>query len=300
MKMKILLVLEYVFLISLRIFLDVPLMMLLVMFLPLLFFALTRDKANTIRVMICALAILGVLPVLLSSIPLIISLVLNDESLRRMRRWKLIVFTGIDGSGKSTHAKETALWLKGLGVPVTYYHFFRHPLVTLFSLAKRKIVKVSEDEVRTYSPGFRLHLRRGILPKIRPIAQYIDNWAYIGLRLLFHMLKGEWVIADRYFYDYYIRFKCLGYPMPRPLEKVYLRLVPRPHLLIVFDVDPKISFQRRGAEHPLWYYYRARKAFFNLAKRLHAPILNTERDFDVVQEDINNLIRTHLLGPKEK
>lgn len=269
--------------------------MLLILAISLIFFSISKDKANTFRIAICALSFLPIIHLYASPIFLLLSLVANDEAIRRTWRWRLIVFSGIDGSGKSSHAKETALWLNQLGIPTVYYHFFKHPLVTALSLVKRKVMHVKESEVKTYSPEFHIHIKRHFLPKLRPLIQYIDNWIYIGFRLMWHMLKGEWIIADRYFYDYFIRFKCLGYFIPPILRKLYLYVIPHPHLLIIFDVSPEVSFRRRGGEHPLWYYRKARKEFLRLAKITNSPIINTERDFSEVQDDINKLILEKLI-----
>lgn len=299
MKMKVLLTFVFLLLLILDVLLKMEyLVIAFVLSFPLIFFAYTRDKANTLRLTLLVLGFLPWLPSFLSPLFLLASLIFNDEWLRSIWNWRLIVFSGIDGSGKSTHAKATVKWLRSIGINATYYHFFQHPLVSALSKAKCRVMKVKPEEVSTHMPGFREHLRRHILPKLRPLAQYVDNWIFIGGRLLLDMLRGRWVIADRYFYDFLIRFKCLGYPVPFLLEKLYLHLIPHPHLLVVFDISPEISFQRRRSEHPLWYYVRARRAYWWLAKCLKAPILNTERDFNKVQNELERMIYDKLIDKR--
>lgn len=109
------------------------------------------------------------------------------------------------------------------------------------------------------------------------------------------MVRGRWVICDRYFYDYYIRFKTLGYPVPKILEQLVYKLTPNPHLLMVFDVNPLISYRRRKGEHPLWYYVHARKEYLKIACKKEAIVINTERPFDKIQEIINKVIEGVLL-----
>ncbi len=263
---------------------------------PLMFYLVTKDKANTLRLAILGIGFLPMLPhPHTPTLAAVASILINDERIRAIKKWRLIVFSGADGSGKSTHARATAHWLRSLGIDVAYYHFFKHPLVSALSNAKRKVMRVSLDEMSAYAPGFRRHLRSHILPKLRPIVQYIDNWLFIGGRILLDMLHGRWVIADRFFYDFFVRFKCLGYPMPSILELLYLKVVPHPHLLVIFDVSPEISFKRRRHEHPLWYYRKARGEYRRIACQLNAPILNTERDFDEVQQELETLIVQRLI-----
>ncbi len=261
------------------------------------FYGITRDKANTVRTFICSLCILPVGNIVLPVLFYIVSVVLNDEYIRRVAHAKIIVFTGIDGAGKTSHCKVTAQWLRSRGIECAYYHFFKHPLVTALSLLKARLTRSPVYDYTskiTYTQEFRKGLKRPSA-MLRPLVQLIDNWLYIGTRLVWNILRGRWVICDRYFYDYYIRFKCLGYIFPKFLEKIVYKLSPRPHLLIVFDVNPLISYKRRAGEHPIWYYVLARREYLRLARELGGYIVNTQRPFDVVQEILNRLIERRLL-----
>ncbi len=270
---------------------------LIVFSIPAIFYLITHDKANTVRVFVCSLSVLPIGFPLVSIVFYLISIFLNDEYLRRVAHAKIIVFTGIDGSGKTSHSKVTAEWLRMQGIDCVYYHFFRHPIVTSLSILKAKILRkpVYGSKI-TYSSEFRRSLKRPSA-MLRPLIQLIDNWVYIGSRLLLNILRGRWVICDRYFYDYYIRFKCLGYIFPRFLEFIVYKLTPRPHLLVVFDVNPLISYKRREGEHPIWYYILARREYHRLARELGGVILNTQRPFDVVQAILNKLIESTLIRP---
>jgi len=279
------------FLIS-RFFIDEFYVAVAALSIVLLFFLITWDKANTVRVAICATT--AIAPLYAVFLPYVLSILLNDEGLRRMWRWRFIVLTGCDGSGKSSHARETARWLKEQGVDATYFHFFRNPILKRLSLLKRSLVRVPEEEADTYTPEFREHVRKHLLPRLRPFMCYIDNWAYISYVLLKNMLRGRWVVVDRYFYDFYVRFKCLGYPMPGFLKWLFTRVVLRPALAITLDVRPEISSARRR-DNPYWYHRRAREEHARLSEELRTPRINTERPFDVVQEEINELIRKRVL-----
>ncbi len=261
---------------------------------PVAFYIVSRDKANTLRVAICCIS--SILPLFIAPIPYVLSLFLNDEYIRKVAHARIIVLTGIDGSGKTSHSKTTADFLRSRGIDAVYYHFFKHPLVTSLTLLKARLLRKSVHGAQiVYKSEFRQKLRRpGAV--LRPIVQFVDNWLYIGPRLIWNILRGRWVICDRYYYDYYIRFKCLGYPVPRLLEKLVFKLTPKPSLLIVLDVNPILSFLRRQGEHPLWYYVLARREFLRLARELGGYVINTQRPFDVVQHLINRVIEKKLLA----
>ena len=294
MKMKLFLTALFLGLLLPRFFMDLNnfYLLLAALMVVLLFFLITRDKANTFRTSLCVLSVLA--PLYITFLPYLASVFLNDERLRRMWRWRFIVLTGCDGSGKSSHARETARWLNEQGIEATYFHFFRNPILKRLSLLKRSLTRVSEGEADTYTPEFRRHVRKHFLPKLRPFICYLDNWAYISYVFLKNMLKGRWVVVDRYFYDFYVRFKCLGYPMPGFLKWLFTRAVLKPAIAITLDVRPEISSARRK-DNPYWYHVKARGEHARLSEELHHPKINTERPFEIVQEEINKLIRMQVL-----
>jgi len=303
--MKILLITLWCSLILLRLKIsyEVPLALALILVIPTLFFLVFRDKANTFRVALVLPTALPSIPLYITPLFLILSIISNDERLRRIAKWKLIVFTGIDGSGKTSHSKVTEEFLRSIGVDCIAYHWFRHLLVSMVSIIYAKLFKKPiiihryTKGKQVYTDSFRKKVRTSAAI-FRPLLQLLDNWIFIGSTLLINMLKGRWVICDRYFYDYYIRFRVLGYPVPKIIEWLVYRLTPAPHLLIIFDVNPLISYKRRGGEHPLWYYVYARKEYFRLAKIKKAVIINTEKSFEEVQRTVNRLIIVTLLQPK--
>ncbi|NPA69384.1 MAG: hypothetical protein GXO26_01120 [Crenarchaeota archaeon] len=297
MKMKIALSVLFISIVLARLLLDLPSSLYYIIFIviPFVFYLATHDKANTIRFFICCLSILPIFPIFVTPVFYVLSLALNDEYLRKVFHSRIIVFTGIDGSGKSSHSKVTAEYLRSRGIDCVCYHFFKHPLVTALSILKARLKKEPVRGCRfVYTEEFRRGLRR---PSafLRPILQFIDNWIYIGGKILINILRGRWIICDRYFYDYYIRFKCLGYPVPKLLEFLVYKLTPRPSLLIVLDTNPLLSYKRREGEHPLWYYVIARREYLKLAKRMNGIIINTMRPFDVVQMVINKIIEDFLI-----
>jgi len=262
-----------------------------------LFYVRTLDKANTLRLLITCLPLNTLIPFYLIPLFLIIALIANDEWLRRVFRWKLIVFSGIDGSGKSTHSKDTALYLiREFNVNVRCYHWFEHKLLTSLSILYAKIrgKKIILHKVmcgqEVYTNEFRRKLRTSSAI-FRPLILLLDNWIFIGFTLLKNFIMGRWVICDRYFYDYFIRLKVLGYPIPKIIEWLAFNVVPRPHLFIVLDVNPILSYKRRSGEHPLWYYVLARKEFIKLAKKLNGILINTQKPYEYVQAYINVTIK---------
>jgi len=253
-----------------------------------------RNKADLLR---CILALSGgfLLTSLEGASPLSLFLILagvflNDEYLRSVYHANVIYFCGIDGSGKSTHAEETVRIFSEKGVKIASEHFFKNPLVKSLSSIKRRVIAHKKEETVTYSPEFKRRVKRHFLPKLRAYFVFVDNILYIGLKLLVHKLRGEWTIADRFFYDYYLRLKLLGYNV-KGLGFIYERLFPK--YGVVFDVSPEIAYSRRR-EHPRWYYEKARAKYLEIAEKNEYPVLKTERPFEVVQKELNTIIEEYI------
>ncbi len=208
---------------------------------------------------------------------------IDDEYMRSVYRARVVYFCGIDGSGKSTHAEETVNFFRGRGIRIVCEHFFKNPLVSFLSGIKRKAGISKREEVVTYSPEFEKHVKRHLLPKMRAYLVFLDNLFYIGSKILWHKLRGEWVIADRFFYDYFLRLKLLGYNV-RGLGGIYGRLFPK--YGVTLDLAPQIAYRKRR-EHPVWYYVKAREEYLKIAEKRKYPIFRTDRPFNEVQREIN-------------
>ena len=118
MKMKILLTILFVILVLIRLLIKLGIVESLLIYTIsiILFLVVTRDKANSFRVSVCMISIIPEIPIYLTPIPYITSVLMNDEWLRKVYRWRFIVFTGIDGSGKTTHSRDTMKWITQLAL----------------------------------------------------------------------------------------------------------------------------------------------------------------------------------------
>lgn len=135
---------------------------------PLLFYVIFKDKANTFRIFLTSLTLIPFIPLPFIPIFLFLPIMLNDEYLRKVARWKLIVFTGIDGSGKTAHSKETAKYLRTKGIDCITYHWFKHPLVSSIAIAYAKLLKKPVIKHRyakgkhVYTDSFRRKVRTSL------------------------------------------------------------------------------------------------------------------------------------------
>lgn len=165
---------------------------------------------------------------------------------------KLIVFEGIDGSGKSTHLQRAADWIHERGYPVVIQ---REPTEGPFGRKLRDSAlngRLSPQEETDLFIRDRLwNARENIEPALR---------------------QGETVLLDRYY------FSTIAYQSARGLDPEEIRrkneaFAPRPDLVLLFDLDPEIALDRireKRGESPnlfekLEYLRQVRENFLKLS-----------------------------------
>lgn len=193
---------------------------------------------------------------------------------------KLIAFEGIDGSGKSTQARMFADWLEARGREVVRT---REPTNGPWG---RKIREARftermspEDELNAFIEDRRQHVSELITPSIA---------------------RGAVVIIDRYYYS------TVAYQGSRGLDPVELfarnrAFAPRPDMVVLVDVEPKLSIERiqaRGEGQDLFETLAAltdvRQRFLAMASEPHVMIIDGSGSSEVVFGRV--LLRT-LNGP---
>ncbi len=213
------------------------------------------------------------------------SVYLNDEYQRRVlralkegRRGGSIALLGIDGSGKSTHAAVLGKWFLSRGYRCTEVPFHRYLFVDM--LARTGV----RGRGRGNGPD---GVEHGGNP-LRPLLSLIDNMILNLTTSLGSGLEGRVVIYDRYIFSTYIKYKALGYPV-RPLAALYK--LPRAKYAFVLDVPVRRSMEMiRRRENHIKYTSQVleeeREEYLSIAKRRGYPVIDSTRDFEVVQEDL--------------
>lgn len=126
---------------------------------------------------------------------------------------KLIVFSGLDGAGKSTQIELLQAEFQKRGVPVTYI-WSRGGYTPIFNalksiarrLSSRRLVPASgHSEQRTK------RFARPMVQKIWLVIAILDLWVTYAIWLRWLMLSGNAIICDRYIRDTQIDFR-LNFP----------------------------------------------------------------------------------------
>jgi len=202
------------------------------------------------------------------------------------RKRLLICFTGIDGTGKTTHATKIIERFKSMGIPSQYVWCNWDPKISLPFMAF--IYLITGYRRKNY------HKNR-ILRKIWNYIVIID-FLYIYLfKVKIPLLIGKNVICDRYIYDT-IADLIYDRLYNERASKILLKLIPKPDLIFMLDVPEEISILRKDDtkdavnikeyDDVIDYLKIHRNMYLKIAKSLKIPIIDTTKDFRELHEKI--------------
>ncbi len=178
----------------------------------------------------------------------------------RMDKKKLIVFCGMDASGKTTLARKVQKFLNSKGIDSEFKHGHNYAVSKdSFGFSEEKIKKI-----------------RYILRLIIPLVLF-DNLFTFYCKYK-PVLKRKNLICDRYFYDKIARMIYYGM-CSKTIAKIYLKFIPQPDYIFFLDIDAKTAFLRKR-EYREVEYENFRKIYKFIAKYLKVPIINTNEFVD--------------------
>lgn len=192
---------------------------------------------------------------------------------------KLISIEGLDGCGKSTHAKLLTQWLRSQGQEVIITD---EPTNGVFG----KLIK------RVLRGKLKLPITAEALLFAADRVQHVVNLIAPSMR------ARKVVVSERYVYS------SLAYQSARGLSigwvKKINRYAPKPNLTILIDVPAEVSFARIGSrrldefETNMKLQERVRRNYLHIAKQEGLKIVDGSRSRDEVQADIRKLVSAVL------
>ena len=192
-------------------------------------------------------------------------------------RGKLVSIEGIDGCGKSTHARLLARWLRSKGYKVIVTDEPTNgPIGRIIKRILRGELKVPVAAEALLFAADRLHhAEKLIIPAMR---------------------AGKIVITERYTYSSLTYQAARGLQMPW-IAKLNER-APKPDLAILIDVPAYVAVQRiEGSrkldtfEKDLRLQRKVRTIYLQVAKKKRLKIVDGARVASQVQADVRKLVK---------
>ena len=207
------------------------------------------------------------------------------------KRNLLVSFSGIDGTGKTTHATKLTRTFKDMRIPSQFAECLWSPklsypfmaLVYLLTGWRRKDYHKSK-----------------ILRKVWNYIVILDFLFIYLFRIKRHLIIGKTVFADKYVYDLLTTLMYNGLYNEKA-SRIMLKLFPKPDLVFIFDIPEAVSNKRKddtieyvrkfGSDQDVDKYLKIRReGYIKIAKSLGIPIIDARKDFNTLHEKIFNKI----------
>lgn len=195
-------------------------------------------------------------------------------------RGLFVVIEGIDGSGKTSVAREIVERLPRLGLEAIYTY---EPYESPFSEALR-----------------RLKERGPTSPVLDTLAMFCDRAYHVDSVIEPALSRGVSVVADRYYYSTIAYQGAMGADVEwiRGISRVFRK----PDLAIYLDVEPEVGLSRSSGTR--WRHYedleilrRARKIYMDLVALGELVLVDSMQPLGVVIERTWRLVAEKLPLP---
>jgi len=195
------------------------------------------------------------------------------------RRSLLVCLVGMDGVGKTTHAKQLCHRFRQMGVDSRYVYgnryFFWGLLVSLFA----KLLGYKKESSYQWNRA---------LSYVWSVTVLLDYLPVLLGKILFPKFVGATVVCDRYVYDIFVYFRYNRFYFDGVVNVLKL-LSPIPNIVFLLDAPEEVVSARKP-ENDDSYYMEQRRIYHELADRLHFTRVDAERPFWEVQSDLDRLI----------
>ena len=193
-----------------------------------------------------------------------------------MKRGFLIVIEGIDGAGKTTHARKLVRWLRKKGIRARYTF---EPTRGAIGRILEKMASKRKVDVRVEALLFAADRIDHLNKIIRPLLE-----------------KGFIIISDRYVHSS-IAYQSVTVGDQGWVEELN-KFAEKPDLVILLDVYPEIGLKRikrkRARFERIEILKKVREKYLELAEREGFKVINANRGVEEVFEDVKSSVEKFL------
>jgi len=206
-----------------------------------------------------------------------------------MKKGHLICFTGVDGSGKTSHAKSLLSHLETKGYTCKYVWGASRPVLSFYFLIFAKLLgywKETKKNVYTDPLEYAPKKLAEKLGRFWRLFVFVDFQIRVAAKIRPYLVIKEIVVLDRYFYDL-----LMDLDVSKTSSEEFVRRIsealPRPQVTFLLDAPPDLTAQRRGFS--LQDLKAKRETFLQMGERFQFYVVDSSQDFEANQQRIRDL-----------
>lgn len=206
----------------------------------------------------------------------------------------LICFTGLDGSGKTTHAKCLMNYLNQNGYPCIYVWGALRPIFSYFLFALARLVgfwKVKKKNAYNNPLENAPASIARVLAILLRLLYFIDFQIKTLFNIRLPLMLGKNVVCDRYFYDLLMELERSNL-LSKKFSILISNTLPHPTVTFLLDAPERLIMERRGFSYEE--SKSKRRIFFNLCKIFNFITIYSSKDFSENQTIIRNVTLAYI------
>lgn len=206
-----------------------------------------------------------------------------------------ICFTGMDGTGKTTQAKELTKSFNQRGIKCKYVYARLNPFILKpFILIGEQVFLRKKDIFENYSEYSNIKQeaikKHSALSEIYKGIMLFDYLIQISINVTLPLILGKSIVCDRYVFDTIVT--DISVDMDYSKEKTMrllsklLNLFPKPDMTFLIDVSEEIAFQRKDDTPSVEYLTERRVAYLEVAKEYNMILLDGAGTLEGIKNEI--------------
>lgn len=204
----------------------------------------------------------------------------------------LICLIGVDGSGKSSHAKSLNKFLSEQGHSSINIWSGTRPVLSFLFYGVTWILGYWDR--KTISGEYYIDpignapqsVKEKCLVKILRMLDFVDFQLKNRIKIGFFLALGKTVICDRYIYDLIAGMAVSG-SLTDSFAELLFKTSIKADLVFLLDADEKLIYSRRST--PIEKIRIKRNKYLSLAKHFNFPIINSSENFSKNQKIIRKI-----------
>jgi len=217
------------------------------------------------------------------------------------RKGFLICFTGMDGTGKTTQAKNLVSSLNVQGVNCSYvWNTYQPFLMKLILTVVRAVLFRGKDafqDYASYTSTKRGLFRNRILARSYIYMVLLEYLCQSFMKITAPLILGKNIVSDRYYYDTVINLAVDNDYPERQVEYLMRKIsccLPVPDITFLIDVSEETSFQRKSDIPSIEHLKMRRKIYLSIGGRSGLVTLDGTMGIKILEQIIQDKVNQVL------
>jgi len=201
----------------------------------------------------------------------------------------LIIFSGLDGSGKTTQSIKLIKFLKNHEIDAKYLWLRSPKFFSYFLLIYFKIIGILKTGIGSTGKKYGI-LKLEKHPYLQKIWKQILLFDYtisIKIHSLSNVKKNQVIVIDRFIVDSVIDYilDCNDDNLLEIIDEDFMNKIPENSIIFYFNLKPSISYSR-NLEESETVIKRRQNLYLKLCKKYNLKIIDSEQSIELIHDQI--------------